>query len=120
MNKISLAITLCLVSFLTSFAQNVQVIRINGGSMSGCSLSNVEKKEIGKAVMEFMYDYRYLKDTTDVTSESTDRMILQVDYGISKFSSYRAMQIDSLLRVSTTEQIEANPDRYIGGETYSI
>ena len=70
--------------------------------------------------MEFMYDYRYLKDTTDVTSESTDRMILQVGYGISKFSSYRAMQIDSLLRVSTTEQIEANPDRYIGGETYSI
>ncbi len=120
MKKISLVITLCLVSFLTGFAQNVQVIRINGGSMSGSSLSNVEKKEIGKAVMEFMYDYRYLKDTTDVTSESTDRMILQVGYGISKFSSYRAMQIDSLLRVSTTEQIEANPDRYIGGETYSI
>ena len=120
MRKISLVITLCLVSFLTSFAQNVQVIRINGGSMSGSSLSNVEKKEIGKAVMEFMYDYRYLKDTTDVTSESTDRMILQVGSGISKFSSYRAMQIDSLLRVSTAEQIEANPDRYIGGETYSI
>lgn len=120
MKKISLAITLCLVSFLTSFAQNVQVIRINGGSMSGSSLSNVEKKEIGKAAMEFMYDYRYLKDTTDVTSESTDRMILQVGYGLSKFSSYRTMQIDSLLRVSTADQIEANPDRYIGGETYSI
>ena len=120
MKKISLAITLCLVSFLTSFAQNVQVIRINGGSMSGSSLSNVEKKEIGKAAMEFMYDYRYLKDTTDVTSESSDRMILQVGYGLSKFSSYRTMQIDSLLRVSTADQIEANPTRYIGGETYSI
>ena len=120
MKKISLAITLCLVSFLTSFAQNVQVIRINGSSMSGSSLSNVEKKEIGKAAMEFMYDYRYLKDTTDVTSESTDRMILQVGYGVSKFSSYRTMQIDSLLRVSTADQIEANPTRYIGGETYSI
>ncbi len=120
MKKILLAITLCLVSFLTGFGQNVQVIRINGVSMSGSSLSNVEQKEIGKAVMEFMYDYRYLKDTTDVTSESTDRMALQVGYGISKFSSYRTMQIDSLLRVSTAEQIEANPNRYIGGETYSI
>lgn len=120
MKKISLAITLCLVSFLTSFAQNVQVIRINGSSMSGSSLSNVEKKEIGKAVMEFMYDYRYLKDTTDVTSESTDRMILQVGYGLSKFSSYRTMQIDSLIRISTADQIQANPTKYIGGETYSI
>lgn len=120
MKKISLAITLCLVSFLTSFAQNVQVIRINGGSLSGSSLSNVEKKEIGKAVMEFMYDCRYLKDTTDVTSESTDRMILQVGYGLSKFSSYRTMQIDSLIRISTADQIQANPTKYIGGETYSI
>ena len=30
------------------------------------------------------------------------------------------MQIDSLIRVSTAEQIRANPDSYIGGETFSI
>lgn len=120
MKKISLAMTLCLVSILAGVAQNVQVIRINGGAISGNSISNAEQKEIGKAVMEFMYDYRFLRDTTDVTSESTDRMILQVGYGLSKFSSYRTMQIDSLVRVSTADRIQANPERYIGGETYSI
>ena len=67
-----------------------------------------------------MYDYKYLTDTTDVSQTETDRMTLQVSYGLSKFTSFRAMQIDSLIRVSTAEQIRANPDSYIGGETFSI
>lgn len=108
----------CLVT--AGLAQNVQVIRVDGNSMSANSVAWVKQKEIGKSVMEFMYDYRYLRDTTDVTSERTDRMILQVGYGLSKFSSYRTMQVDSLIRVSTSDQVQANPNRYIGGESYSI
>lgn len=119
MKKITLAMMLCLVPFGAGFAQNV-VVRIDGGSISASSVSNARQKEIGKGVMEFMYDYRYLRDTTDVASEVTDRMILQVGYGISKFSSYRTMQVDSLIRLSTADQIQANPSRYIGGQTWSV
>lgn len=117
---ITIAMMLSLVSILTGYAQNVQVVRVNGGQMSTNYVSVTAQKEIAKAVMEFMYDYRFLRDTTDVTSETTDLMILQVSYGMSKFSSYRTMQVDSLIRASTADQVHANPGRYIGGQTYSI
>lgn len=98
-----------------------QVFVIQAGKSVGFnSATPVEYKEIGKAVMEFMYDYKYLTDTTDVTAVESDRMTLQVCHGMSKFTSFRAMQIDSLVRVSTPEQIRANPERYVGGETFSI
>ena len=98
-----------------------EVYVIKAGKASAINTATPsEQKEIGKAVMEFMYDYKYLTDTTDVSQNETDRMTLQVSYGMSKFTSFRAMQIDSLMRVSTAEQIQANPDRYIGGETFSI
>ena len=98
-----------------------EVYVIKAGKASGINTATpVEQKEIGKAVMEFMYDYKYLTDTTDVSRNETDRMTLQVTYGMSKFTSFRAMQIDSLIRVSTAEQIQANPQSYIGGETRTI
>lgn len=119
MKKISIAMLLGL-SVWTGHAQNVQVIRVDGGHTSANAVAAAPQKEIGQAVMEFMYDYRHLRDTADVTSEATDRMLLQVGYGLSKFTSYRTMQIDSLIRISTADQVQANPERYIGGETYSI
>ena len=120
MKKIMITMMLSLATIIAGYAQNVQVIRVEGGGMSANSVSVAEHKEIAKGVMEFMYDYRFLRDTTDVTSESTDRMILQVGYGISKFSSYRTMQIDSLIKVSTADQVQANPERYIGGTSWSV
>ena len=120
MKKITITMMLSLATIIAGYAQNVQVIRVEGGGMSANSVSATEHKEIAKGVMEFMYDYRFLRDTTDITSESTDRMILQVGYGISKFSSYRTMQIDSLIRVSTADQVQANPERYIGGTSWSV
>ncbi len=120
MKKITITMMLSLATIIAGYAQNVQVIRVEGGGMSANSVSATEHKEIAKGVIEFMYDYRFLRDTTDITSESTDRMILQVGYGISKFSSYRTMQIDSLIRVSTADQVQANPERYIGGTSWSV
>ena len=120
MKKITITMMLSLATIIAGYAQNVQVIRVEGGGMSANSVSAAEHKEIAKGVMEFMYDYRFLRDTTDITSESTDRMILQVGYGISKFSSYRTMQIDSLIRMSTADQVQANPERYIGGTSWSV
>lgn len=120
MKKITITMMLSLATIIAGYAQNVQVIRVEGGGMSANSVSAAEHKEIAKGVMEYMYDYRFLRDTTDITSESTDRMILQVGYGISKFSSYRTMQIDSLIKVSTADQVQANPERYIGGTSWSV
>ena len=125
MKKRVLSIVLASALVSTMMAQEVEhrkeVFVIKAGKASGINTATpVEQKEIGKAVMEFMYDYKYLTDTTDVSRNETDRMTLQVTYGMSKFTSFRAMQIDSLIRVSTAEQIQANPDRYIGGQTFSI
>ena len=125
MKKRVLFIALASALVSTVMAQEVEhrkeVYVIKAGKASGINTATpVEQKEIGKAVMEFMYDYKYLTDTTDVSQTETDRMTLQVTYGMSKFTSFRAMQIDSLIRVSTAEQIRANPDSYIGGETFSI
>ncbi len=121
MKKMSFVLIFVLGSMMAGNSQNKQVITVKAGEqMSVNSGTSVEHKEIGNAVMEFMYDYSYLRDTTDVTSVVTDRMVLQVGYGLSKFTSYRVMQIDSLIRVSTADQIKANPGRYVGGETFSI
>lgn len=105
----------------SAHAQSDRIVTVQAGKQVTISTGDaVAQKEIGKAVMEFMYDYKYLTDTTDITSYVEDRMILQVSYGMSKFSSYRTMLADSLIRVSTSDQIKANPARYIGGETFSI
>jgi GLPGLI family protein len=93
---------------------------MTGDQSSINSGTPVKQKEIGRAVMEFFYDYLYLSDTTNIESEHKDLMILQTGDGVSKFSSYRTMQVDSLVSVSTPGQIVANPDRYVGGETFAV
>jgi len=119
MKRIFLYVFSCVIG--TSIqAQETNVVAYHAGKYNIVSRTPVEQKEIAKAGLEFIFDYRYLTDTMDVTSEVKDMMILQVTFGMSKFWSYRAMQIDSLLSVSTVDQINANPQRYVGGETFSI
>lgn len=86
------------------------------------SMKVPEAKKIGESQMEFMYDYKWSVDTTDTTSfaQKKERMILQVGNGISRFSSYRRMQIDSLLRTATADDILGNTDRYSGGLDLAI
>jgi GLPGLI family protein len=125
MKKRFLASALSLIMALSGlYAQQTQVFTFSTGSSGkqfGMNTGTpVKQKEIGKAAMEFIYDYHYLNDTTNVASVVKDQMILQVSYGMSKFFSYSAMQIDSLVSVSSIDQIQANPDRYVGGETFSV
>ena len=121
MKKLATIVLIASLGISELSAQNQQSITVRAGSqMEVNSATPVSHKKIGDAVMEFMFDYSYLRDTTDVTSRVEDRMILQVGYGLSKFTSYRGMQIDSLLQISTTDQIKANPNRYVGGESFSI
>ena len=58
--------------------------------------------------MEFVYDYRCCVDTTGRLEDniSSDNMLLQIGPGgMSKFSSYRNLTVDSILMRSSREQI---------------
>lgn len=67
-----------------------------------------ETETIADGTMEFVYDYRCCVDTTGSLSEDydSDNMLLQIGpEGLSKFSSYNNLTVDSILMRSTQEQI---------------
>lgn len=69
-----------------------------------------ETETIAKETMEFVYDYKWCVDTTAQLKDDydSDRMLLQIaPGGLSKFSSYKNLTVDSLLMRSTQEQIAA-------------
>lgn len=67
-----------------------------------------ETETIVPETMEFVYDYSWCNDTTDHLEDNytRDQMLLQIaPGGISKFSSYKNLTVDSLLMSLTSEQI---------------
>lgn len=67
-----------------------------------------ETETLAPEKMEFVYDYRCIVDTTGSLEDnmSSDNMLLQIGPdGISKFSSYKNLTVDSILMRSTSEQI---------------
>ena len=76
MKKMVWMMTLSLSAIVAGYAQKVQVIRVEGGQMSANSVASAEQKEMGKTVMEFMFDYRYLRDIIWMSPVVTDCMIL--------------------------------------------
>ncbi len=79
-----------------------------------------EMKLLGESDMEFMYDYTWSVDTTVDDAFKTERMILQIAPDMSMFSSYGKIQVDSLLMCSTSDDILANPERYMKGLSESV
>ncbi len=71
--------------------------------------SNVpETENIAPETMEFVYDYSWCNDTTDQLEDNytKDQMLLQIATdGLSKFSSYKNLTVDSLLMRITQEQV---------------
>lgn len=66
-----------------------------------------ETETIAPETMEFVYDYSWCNDTTGVLEDnySSDRMLLQIgEDGLSKFSSYKNLTVDSLLLNISQEQ----------------
>lgn len=105
---------------LNAVMAQVRTIQLGGGGV-GVNNSVLDKvTEIGTSVMEFTYDYAWATDTTDVSKVKKDVMLLQVGNDISKFFSYRKMQIDSLIQASTPDEIMANPNKYMGGESFAV
>ncbi len=84
-----------------------------------------ETETLATETMEFVYDYNCCVDTTGQLSEeySTDRMLLQIaPNGLSKFSSYKNLTVDSLLMSLAQEQIReaATEGRLSNGEPMTI
>lgn len=67
-----------------------------------------ETETIAPESMEFVYNYSWCTDTTNRLEDNytTDNMLLQIGPGgLSKFSSYKNLTVDSLLMSITQEQI---------------
>ena len=97
-------LVLCIVAFCVSFASGKVVRR----QLSIFPNSVPETETLANETMEFVYDYRCCVDTTGALKDniSSDNMLLQIGpAGLSKFSSYKNLTVDSLIMCSTSEQI---------------
>lgn len=84
-----------------------------------------ETETISPETMEFVYDYSWCNDTTGVLEDNftTDRMLLQMGAdGLSKFSSYKNLTVDSLLLNISQEQVAdaAKEGKLANGESMTI
>lgn len=84
-----------------------------------------ETEILAGETMEFVYDYRCCVDTTENLEDNfiSDDMLLQIGpHGISKFSSFRNLTVDSLIMRSTAEQIgkAASEGKLTNGEFMTI
>ncbi|MDE6545266.1 MAG: GLPGLI family protein [Paramuribaculum sp.] len=84
-----------------------------------------ETETLAPENMEFVYDYRCCVDTTGSLEEniSNDNMLLQIGpNGLSKFSSFKNLTVDSILMRSTQEQIAeaAKEGKLSNGEFMTI
>jgi len=88
--------------------------------------NNVPETEIiAPETMEFVYDYKWCNDTTELLEDNytSDQMLLQIGTdGMSKFSSYKNLTVDSLLMNITPEQVmeAAKEGKLSNGEFMTI
>lgn len=69
-----------------------------------------ETETLATGTTEFVYGYSYCVDTTGTIDDniSSDQMLLQIaPGGMSKFSSYRNLTVDSLIANMTAEQLQS-------------
>lgn len=110
--------TVCLLAVIMS----ARTIRRTLGIFVG----NVPETEtLADGTMEFVYDYSYCVDTTATLEDNytSDPMLLQIaPTGLSKFSSYKNLTVDSLLMTLTTEQVgqAATEGKLSNGEFMTI
>ncbi|WP_289679814.1 GLPGLI family protein [Muribaculum intestinale] len=94
-----------IVIMILSMASSGKVLRRTLGIFP----SNVPETEtLAPETMEFVYNYSWCNDTTSQLEDNytTDQMLLQTGpNGMSKFSSYKNLTVDSLLMNITPEQV---------------
>lgn len=105
MKKIIMPAIILLAVVMMAIAASGKVSR---RSLSIFQSSVPETETIAPETMEFVYDYAWCNDTTGVLDDNytSDRMLLQVAAnGLSKFSSFKNLTVDSLLMKANQEQI---------------
>lgn len=114
-------IILALVAIMASLASGKTMRR----KLSVYQTNVPETETLAPETMEFVYDYRCCTDTTGTIEDSiaTDKMLLQIGPdGLSKFSSFTNITVDSILMRSTEEQIidAAMEGKLSNGESMTI
>lgn len=84
-----------------------------------------ETETIAPENMEFVYTYSWCNDTTGTLEDNytSDQMLLQIaQNGLSKFSSYKNLTVDSILMKITDEQLfeAASEGKLANGEFMTI
>lgn len=96
-----------LVIIFVSMAISGKVRRRTLGIMQN---SVPETETVAPETMEFVYDYSWCNDTLGLLEDNytSDQMLLQIgNGGISKFSSYKNLTVDSILTTISDDQMIA-------------
>lgn len=114
-------LTLLIVAILTTVAS----AKVKHRTL-GILQNNVPETEIiAPETMEFVYNYSWCNDTTESFEDNytSDKMLLQIaQNGLSKFSSYKNLTVDSILMNTTQEQLfeAASEGKLANGEFMTI
>lgn len=116
-----LTLTLLIVAILATVASG-KVIRRTLGILQN---KVPETETLAPETMEFVYDYSWCNDTTESLEDNftSDKMLLQIaQNGLSKFSSYKNLAVDSILMNITDEQLfqAADEGKLANGEFMTI
>lgn len=97
-----------LILAIAGVAANVASGKVLRRQLSIFQGSVPETETLAPETMEFVYDYRWCVDTTASLEDNydSDNMLLQIGPGgLSKFSSYKNLTVDSLIMRSSPDQI---------------
>lgn len=107
-------LSLILTVFFASQAGTRRILNVVQNSVP-------ESTVIDQGYMEFVYDYRFNADTISNQSIDSEPMLLQIGKnGISKFSSWKNLTVDSILPTLTADQITANINKLVNGPSINI
>jgi GLPGLI family protein len=120
MKRTLLLFTIYTIVAVTSVnAQTVFTFSSEGGA-AALSPEIVKRKIIDNTYLECQYSYSHVPDTSGRNKTLTDRMILQIGSKVTKFYSYTSYYVDSLVKISTPDQIMSNIEKYKSGENSVI
>lgn len=118
MKKAIILLAVALTAFAAGRAQTIVTFSTDGGAQA-FNTAEVQQTVIDTATLEVNYRMEWLR-RPDSEKPTEDLMLLQAGGKTSKFFSYKTLQRDSLLRVTPSEQVLANPGNFKGGVQYAV
>ena len=118
MKKAIILLAVALTAFTAGRAQTIVTFSTDGGAQA-FNTAEVQQTVIDTATLEVSYRMEWLR-RPDSEKPTEDLMLLQAGGKTSKFFSYKTLQRDSLLRVTPSEQVLANPGNFKGGVQYAV